>query len=47
LPAGTSFEYKFIKVESNGAVTYESGANRVYMVPKSCISTAMVDATWK
>jgi hypothetical protein len=47
LPAGTSFEYKFIKVESNGAVTYESGANRVYTVPKSCISTAMVDATWK
>ena len=47
IPAGTSFEYKFIKVESNGAVTYESGANRVYTVPKSCASTATVDATWK
>ncbi|KAF9693304.1 hypothetical protein EKO04_008827 [Ascochyta lentis] len=47
LPAGTSFEYKFIKVESNGAVTYESGANRAYTVPKSCASTATVDAAWK
>ncbi|KAJ4320284.1 hypothetical protein N0V94_003461 [Neodidymelliopsis sp. IMI 364377] len=47
LPAGTSIEYKFIRVESNGAVTYESGANRVYTVPRSCASTATVDATWK
>jgi predicted carbohydrate-binding protein with CBM5 and CBM33 domain len=47
LPAGTSFEYKFIKVESNGAVTFESGANRVYTVPKSCESKAKVDAQWK
>ncbi|KAF2996880.1 hypothetical protein E8E13_005028 [Curvularia kusanoi] len=47
LPAGTSFEYKFIKVESSGAVTYESGANRVYTVPKSCASTATVEASWK
>jgi len=47
LPAGTSIEYKFIRVESSGAVTYESGANRVYTVPRSCASTATVDATWK
>jgi predicted carbohydrate-binding protein with CBM5 and CBM33 domain len=47
LPAGTNFEYKFIKVESNGAITYESGANRVYTVPKSCEGTAIVDAQWK
>ena len=47
LPAGISFEYKFIKVESNGAVTYESGTNRAYTVPKSCASTVTVDATWK
>ncbi|KAF3039905.1 hypothetical protein E8E12_005665 [Didymella heteroderae] len=47
LPAGTSFEYKFIKVESSGSVTYESGGNRAYTVPKSCASTATVDATWK
>ncbi|CAN9451611.1 unnamed protein product [Alternaria alternata] len=47
LPAGTSFEYKFIKVESSGTVAYESGANRVYTVPKGCSSTATVASTWK
>jgi hypothetical protein len=47
LPAGTSFEYKFIKLESSGSVSYESGTNRAYTVPKSCASTATVDATWK
>ncbi|KAL5114865.1 hypothetical protein ACEQ8H_007242 [Pleosporales sp. CAS-2024a] len=47
LPAGTSFEYKFIKVESSGAVTYESGANRAYTVPNGCHGKATVDAQWK
>ncbi|KAH7359781.1 starch binding domain-containing protein [Pyrenochaeta sp. MPI-SDFR-AT-0127] len=47
LPAGTSFEYKFIKVESSGSVTYESGANRVYTVPRDCTGKAVVEATWK
>lgn len=47
LPAGASFEYKFIRVESSGAVTYESGANRAYTVPSGCAGTAAVDATWK
>ncbi|KAF1930170.1 carbohydrate-binding module family 20 protein [Didymella exigua CBS 183.55] len=47
LPAGTSFEYKFIKVESSGSVTYESGANRAYTVPNGCAGTATVDTTWK
>ncbi|KAF2677627.1 carbohydrate-binding module family 20 protein [Lentithecium fluviatile CBS 122367] len=47
LPAGTSFEYKFIKVESNGAVTYESGANRQYSVPKGCETKVTVESQWK
>ena len=47
LPAGTSFEYKFIKVESSGAVTWESGANRAYTVPKGCEAKAVVAAEWK
>ncbi|KAI8941515.1 hypothetical protein NX059_002730 [Plenodomus lindquistii] len=47
VPAGTSFEYKFIKVESSGTVTYESGANRQYSVPRGCTGKATVDATWK
>ncbi|KAF9732153.1 hypothetical protein PMIN06_005382 [Paraphaeosphaeria minitans] len=46
LPAGTSFEYKFIKVESSGSVTYESGDNRKYTVPTTS-STATVETTWK
>ncbi|KAH7084381.1 starch binding domain-containing protein [Paraphoma chrysanthemicola] len=47
LPAGTSFEYKFIKVESSGSVTYESGANRAYTVPRDCTGKATVDTQWK
>jgi hypothetical protein len=47
LPAGTSFEYKFIKVESNGAVAYESGANRLYTVPKGCAGEATIETQWK
>ncbi|KAF1979234.1 hypothetical protein BU23DRAFT_586537 [Bimuria novae-zelandiae CBS 107.79] len=47
LPAGTSFEYKFIRVESSGGVTYESGSNRQYTVPKTCATTATVETTWK
>ncbi|PSN69057.1 starch binding domain-containing protein [Corynespora cassiicola Philippines] len=47
LPAGTSFEYKFLRVESSGAVTWESGANRVYTVPRGCSASATVATTWK
>jgi hypothetical protein len=47
LPAGTSYEYKFIRVESNGAVTYESGANRLYTVPKGCDGKATIETQWK
>ncbi|KAH9880542.1 hypothetical protein IAQ61_000835 [Plenodomus lingam] len=46
LPAGTSFEYKVIRVESGGAVTYQSGANRQYTVPRGCAGTATVQAAW-
>lgn len=47
LPAGSSFEYKFIRVESSGDVTYESGSNRKYTVPKTCETTATVEASWQ
>ncbi|WP_377274354.1 carbohydrate-binding module family 20 domain-containing protein [Peterkaempfera sp. SMS 1(5)a] len=33
--AGTSFEYKYIRKESDGSVTWESGANRTATVPSS------------
>ncbi|MGC4948539.1 carbohydrate-binding module family 20 domain-containing protein [Streptomyces sp. DT224] len=35
LPAGTTFEYKYIRKDTNGNVTWESGANRTATVPSS------------
>ncbi|KAJ7445748.1 glycoside hydrolase superfamily [Mycena galericulata] len=35
LPFGTYFEYKYIRVSSNGVVTWESGSNRVYTTPST------------
>ncbi|MEV4949975.1 carbohydrate-binding module family 20 domain-containing protein [Streptomyces sp. NPDC053755] len=35
LPAGTSFEYKYVRKDAAGNVTWESGANRVATVPAS------------
>ncbi|KAK4167502.1 starch binding domain-containing protein [Cladorrhinum sp. PSN259] len=45
---GTTFTYKFIRVDSNGAVTWESDPNRSYTVPAGCVgATAVVDASWR
>ncbi|MFE7237073.1 carbohydrate-binding module family 20 domain-containing protein [Streptomyces sp. NPDC057580] len=35
MPAGTSFEYKYIRKDASGAVTWESGANRTATVPST------------
>ncbi|OKJ76585.1 carbohydrate-binding module family 20 domain-containing protein [Streptomyces sp. CB02460] len=35
LPAGTAFEYKYIRKDASGNVTWESGANRTATVPSS------------
>ena len=35
LPAGTAFEYKYLRKDGAGNVTWESGANRVATVPAS------------
>lgn len=35
LPAGLSFEYKYIRIESDGTVVWESDPNRLYTVPSS------------
>ncbi|WP_405402917.1 carbohydrate-binding module family 20 domain-containing protein [Streptomyces sp. NBC_01104] len=35
LPAGTTFEYKYVRKDANGNVTWESGANRTATVPAS------------
>ncbi|KAI1473839.1 carbohydrate-binding module family 20 protein [Daldinia eschscholtzii] len=48
LAPGRKFEYKFVKVSSNGAVTWENDPNRSYTVPNTCGSTATaVEGTWR
>ncbi|KAK1459369.1 glycosyl hydrolase family 15 [Colletotrichum melonis] len=47
LPAGTTFQYKYINVASGGAVTWESDPNRSYTVPSTCSSTATKSDTWQ
>ena len=32
LPAGTQFEYKYVKYDQSGNATWESGANRIATV---------------
>ncbi|MDX2558475.1 carbohydrate-binding module family 20 domain-containing protein [Streptomyces sp. TX20-6-3] len=35
LPAGTAFEYKYLRKDAAGNITWESGANRIATVPAS------------
>ncbi|KAI1132486.1 alpha-amylase [Nemania abortiva] len=43
---GTTFQYKYINVASNGAVTWESDPNRSYTVPSTCSAVATSDS-WR
>jgi alpha-amylase len=45
LPAGTSFQYKYIRKDGSGNVTWESGANRTATVPSS--GTTALNDTWR
>lgn len=45
LPAGTTVQYKFIKIASDGTVTWEGGANHQYTVPTS--GTGFVNVNWQ
>lgn len=48
LPAGTAFEYKYIRKETDGSIVWESDPNRSYTVPSSCgVSTASESDTWR
>ncbi|KAK4097310.1 carbohydrate-binding module family 20 protein [Parathielavia hyrcaniae] len=47
LAAGTSFQYKFVNVASDGAVTWESDPNRSFTVPASCDATALSETSWR
>ncbi|KFY79000.1 hypothetical protein V499_01950 [Pseudogymnoascus sp. VKM F-103] len=47
LAAGTTFQYKFINVQSSGAVNWESDPNRSFTVPKTCEKSVTVSNTWR
>ncbi|MEU9796295.1 carbohydrate-binding module family 20 domain-containing protein [Streptomyces sparsogenes] len=46
LPAGTSFEYKYLRKDASGSVTWESGANRTATVPSSGV-VALTNDVWR
>ncbi|MDH6575032.1 alpha-amylase [Kitasatospora sp. MAP5-34] len=45
MPAGTAFQYKYIRKAADGSVTWESGANRTATVPASGLIT--LNDTWR
>ena len=45
LQPGTSFQYKYIKMNVDGSVTWESDPNRIYTVP--CAGTATESDSWR
>lgn len=45
LPAGTSFQYKYIRKDGSGNVTWESGANHTATVPSS--GKVSLNDTWR
>jgi alpha-amylase len=46
MAAGSVVEFKYVKVSSAGAITWESDPNRAYTVPK-CQASAVVDNVWQ
>lgn len=47
LPAGTSFQYKYIVVTNSGQVTWEADPARSYSVPRSCATGVTVSGNWQ
>lgn len=47
IAADTSFEYKYIRVDASGSVTWEADPNRQYKVDASCDKTISVEDTWQ
>jgi len=45
MPAGATIQFKFIKIASNGTVTWENGSNHMYTVPSS--GTGSVNVNWQ
>lgn len=48
IAAGSSFQYKYIRVQSDGTVQWESDPNRRYSVPAACgVSAVTLNDTWR
>jgi glucoamylase len=47
LPASTAFDYKYIRKDASGVVTWESDPNRSFTTSSGCGSTATVSDTWR
>lgn len=45
--AGTNFQYKYLKKESDGSVTWEADPNRSFTVPIGCAAQVEVHGTWQ
>ncbi len=45
VPAGTTIEYKFVKIDGSGNVTWESGSNHVVTTPSD--GTATIQVNWQ
>ena len=45
--AGTGFEYKYLKMGTDGAVTYEADPNREFTVPEGCQGQVEVHGVWQ
>ena len=47
VPAGTSFEYKYFRKESDGSVVWETGSNRQAGVGKACSGGVTLKDSWR
>lgn len=47
LPAGTTFQYKYLKKEVGGGAVWESDPNRQFTVPRSCATTTTENDVWR
>jgi glucoamylase len=47
LPARSSFQYKYLRKESDGSVRWESNPDRSYTVPANCAGAATQSDTWR
>lgn len=47
LPAGMTFQYKYLKKEADGGLVWESDPNRQFTVPMSCATTTTEYDSWR